>query len=109
MLVACLCAGWCRTCTEYRATFDALAAEFPGTTRFVWVDIEDEAAVLGEIDVVDFPTLLLAQGDQVRFYGPVTPHARTARQLVDRALDDTLGAVDEQALEAMAVRLAALT
>ena len=28
LLVACLCAAWCRTCESYRATFDALAAEF---------------------------------------------------------------------------------
>ena len=28
-VVACLCAGWCDVCKQYRASFEALAAEFP--------------------------------------------------------------------------------
>ena len=26
LLVACMCATWCKTCTEFRITFDALAS-----------------------------------------------------------------------------------
>ncbi len=97
VLVACLCAAWCHLCNDYRATFDALAAEFGGQARFVWVDIEDDEQALGTVDVADFPTLLLASGDEVRFFGPVTPHAQAARQLVQRALQGRLGVVADAA------------
>ncbi len=108
LLVACLCAAWCRTCDEYRPTFDALAREFERATRFVWVDIEDDEDALGGVDVVDFPTLLIARGDAIDFYGPVLPHAQTARQLVQRALQGALGAAGDAALAALPARLRAL-
>ena len=91
LLVVCLCAAWCHVCTDYRAVFDALSREFGSRAQFVWVDVEDDEQALGNVDVVDFPTLLLAQGDELRFFGPVTPHAQTARQLLQRALQGELG------------------
>lgn len=109
LLVACLCAAWCRTCDEYRVTFDALAREFDREVRFVWVDIEDDEQALGGVDVVDFPTLLIAHGDAVDFYGPVLPHAQTARQLVRRALQGALSTVPDAALAGLPARLRAVT
>jgi thioredoxin 1 len=38
--------------------------------RFVWVDIEDESELVGDLDIEDFPTLLLARGGRVLFFGP---------------------------------------
>lgn len=108
LLVACLCAAWCRTCDDYRATFDALAAEFGAQARFVWVDIEDHEAALGNVDVVDFPTLLIARGGEACFFGPVTPHVQTARQLLRRALQGELGRVGDPALAGLAPRIEAL-
>ena len=109
LLVACLCAAWCKTCTDYREVFDQLTQEFAGRTRFVWLDIEDDEAALGGVDVVDFPTLLLASRATIRFFGPVTPHAQTARQLVQRALQDQLGAVAaDAALAVLPARVRAL-
>jgi len=107
-LVACLCAAWCRTCDEYRVTFDSLAGEFGAKARFVWVDIEDDEDALGDVDVADFPTLLVAAGDEVRFFGPVLPHAQTARQLLRRALQGELGEVATPALAGLPARLRAL-
>lgn len=108
LLVACLCAAWCHLCGDYRATFDALAGEFGDRAHFVWVDIEDDEAALGAVDVVDFPTLLLAGRDGIQFFGPVTPHAQTARQLVQRALQGQLGAVAEARLTGLPARIRAL-
>jgi thiol-disulfide isomerase/thioredoxin len=98
LLVACLCAGWCRTCDSYRQTFDDLGREFGGQARFVWLDVEDDEEALGHIDVVNFPTLLIAHGLDARFFGPVTPHAQTARQLIQRGLQGSLGQVEDAAL-----------
>ena len=108
LLVACLCAAWCRTCTDYGPTFETLRNEFGAATCFVWVDIEDDAALLGELDVEDFPTLLCARGDHVLFVGPVLPHAQTARQLIERALRDELPPAEGAALEGLPGRLATL-
>lgn len=85
LLVACLCAAWCRTCDAYRATFAQVARSHPGA-RFVWVDIEDHSDALGEMpDIDNFPTLAILQGDDVRFFGPLTPHAATLERLVATA------------------------
>lgn len=107
LFVACLCAAWCRTCDDYRDTFDSLGREFGAQTRFLWVDIEDDEAALGAVDVVDFPTLLIAREQEINFFGPVTPHAQTARQLVQRALQGQLGTVADAALAGLPTRLRA--
>lgn len=107
--VACLCAAWCRTCDEYHPVFDALRAEFGGRCRFVWIDIEDDEAAVGDVDVENFPTLLLARGERVLFFGTVLPHPQTARGMIDRALRDDLPrpTVDE-AVAGLPQRIAAL-
>jgi thioredoxin 1 len=80
-IVACLCAGWCGTCGSYRAAFEALAARHPDKT-FVWVDIEDQADVVGDLDVENFPTLLVQRHDTVAFFGPMLPDVALAERLV---------------------------
>ena len=80
-VVACLCAAWCGTCGGYRAAFESVAARHPDKT-FVWIDIEDQADVVGDLDVDNFPTLLLQQGDSVAFFGPMLPDAKLAERLV---------------------------
>jgi len=80
-LVVCLCAEWCGTCRDYRARFDQMQVLFPGI-RFLWIDVEDEADLMGPLDVEDFPTLLLASGDKPRFFGPLTPHPETLERLI---------------------------
>jgi len=79
--VACLCAAWCGTCTSYRAAFDGLAARHPDKT-FVWIDVEDQAGVVGDLDVENFPTLLLQRGDTVAFFGTVLPDPKVADRLI---------------------------
>lgn len=106
-LVACLCAEWCGSCREYRAVFDAARAAHP-SAHFAWVDIEDHPDVLGAIDVENFPSLLIARGDDVAFFGAVTPHASTLNALVARAVKGELGAVDDAGLDGVPARIRAL-
>ena len=93
LTVACLCAAWCRTCDAYRAVFDAAVDELRASGWVVaahWIDIEDEADLLGDLDVETFPTLLVAHGVQVRFFGPLEPQPETVRRmlLAATAVDD---------------------
>jgi len=85
VLVACLCAAWCRLCDSYRETFAQLREQHPGC-RFVWVDIEDDAELLGDLDVETFPTFVIGVGSQLRFIGPVTPQLATAQRLIESVL-----------------------
>jgi thioredoxin-like negative regulator of GroEL len=87
-VVACLCAAWCGTCGSYRAAFDALAARHPDKT-FVWIDIEDQADVVGDLDVENFPTLLLQRGDTVAFFGTVLPDPKVAERMVQAQVEQS--------------------
>lgn len=80
-VVACLCAAWCDTCCAYRSSFDALAARHPDK-RFVWIDIEDEADLVGDFEVENFPTLLIQRSDAVAFFGTVLPDINIAHRLI---------------------------
>lgn len=80
-IVACLCAAWCGTCASYRAAFDGLAARHPDM-HFVWIDIEDQADVVGDLDVDNFPTLLIQRHDVVAFFGTMLPDAALAERLL---------------------------
>lgn len=94
----CLCAAWCGTCREYRPLFDALAAEHP-QVRFLWVDVEDEDDLVGDLDVETFPTLLIADGTHVRFLGPLLPQAPVLARLLSslQAGEGTKAGVGAQA------------
>jgi thiol-disulfide isomerase/thioredoxin len=108
LLVACLCAEWCGSCRDYRATFEALAARFAADAEFAWIDIEDESDALGDPEIENFPTLLLADAGGLRFLGAVTPHAATAERLVANALAGALpaiGGADDAELAERARRL----
>src|SRR3546814_13435956 len=58
LIIACYCAAWCDTCTEYRPQFDALADKWPDHA-FVWIDIEESPELLDDEDVENFPTILI--------------------------------------------------
>jgi thioredoxin 1 len=88
LLVACLCATWCKTCTEFRATFDKLAQE-NAAARFVWLDVEDDSALIGDIEIENFPTLAVFRGDKPLFYGVSMPQEGVvARTLASLQRDD---------------------
>ena len=88
VFVACLCAEWCDVCRDYRRVFDQVRARVP-EARFVWVDVEDQADRVDPVEVDDFPTLLVAVGHAVRFFGPMIPRADPLERLVREYLAQT--------------------
>ena len=110
--IACLCAGWCRTCDHYAAVFDAalapLRAERTGlVTR--WIDIEDESDLVGDFDVETFPTVVVLDDLAVRFAGPLTPQPETLQRVLRTAVqasdEGAPATVQPAAIEAFAARL----
>jgi thioredoxin-like negative regulator of GroEL len=95
--VVCLCAAWCGVCRDWRAAFDQAAAAHPGVP-FDWVDVEDDADALGEVDIETFPTVLVACGNRPLFYGPITPSAsQLTRLLASLQADPRPGALPPEA------------
>lgn len=80
--VICLCADWCGLCRDYGNVFAQMAARYPAS-RFVWLDIEDQAELVGDMEVETFPTLLIADARGLQFMGPLLPHAETLSRLLD--------------------------
>jgi thioredoxin-like negative regulator of GroEL len=96
-VAVCLCAAWCDTCGAYRPVLERAAQAFPGA-RFVWLDIEDHADLLGALDVEDFPTLLVAVGDDLRFFGTLTPQPETLARLLRASFEQSTRASDAEAI-----------
>ncbi|MBS0308077.1 MAG: thioredoxin family protein [Proteobacteria bacterium] len=80
-VVACLCAAWCDACKTYRSRFEEWAGQHPDK-HFLWIDIEDQADLVGDIDIENFPTLLLQRGGTVAFFGTVLPETQVAQRLL---------------------------
>ncbi|CAN7543330.1 thioredoxin family protein [Trinickia sp. LjRoot230] len=93
LLVACLCAQWCGTCREYQDAFDRLADAHPEIC-FAWIDIETHADRFDDLDVENFPTLLIEDAVTTRFFGTVLPHISIAERLLSdlSALPDAVRA-----------------
>ena len=109
--IACLCAAWCRTCDAYRPVLDAVCAPFVAEGRAEpprWIDIEDEAELVGDLDIETFPTLLLSDTRGILFAGPLTPQPETLRRVLASALAPDARPVAAPAdWQALAARLAA--
>ena len=85
LVVMSLCAAWCDTCNEFRGAFERMAAARPHCT-FVWLDIEDDAAIAGDIDVENFPTLAVFRDGHPVYFGVSLPHESTILRLIDALL-----------------------
>lgn len=74
-----LCAQWCGVCRDYRPFVEAQTTP---DTQWVWVDVETHADLLGDLDVENFPTLLITESGALRFLGSVTPQPEVAQRLL---------------------------
>ena len=106
IIVVALCAAWCDTCREFRAAFDRLAQSRPQFT-FVWLDVEDDADVAGDIDVENFPTLAIYRGDAPIHFGVSLPHETAIGRLVDALATQARVVALDDAISGLPAKLAA--
>jgi thioredoxin 1 len=90
--VVALCAAWCDTCAEFRATLERIAEARPDTL-FFWLDIEDDNEICGDIDIENFPTLAIYRGERLLHYGVSLPLEGTMLRLVDAIVARSNGGV----------------
>jgi thioredoxin 1 len=81
-LVVALCAAWCDSCNEFRTTFERIAQARP-EMYFLWLDIEDDSEICGDIDIENFPTLAIYRGTRLLHYGVSLPQEGTVARLID--------------------------
>ncbi len=101
--VVCLCADWCGLCRDYRAVMQEMAVRYPGV-RFAWLDIEDQADLLGDVDVETFPTVLIADAQGTRFFGPLQPQPQNLSRLLDLLARSGLAAQPHSAFAVQLLR-----
>ena len=83
--VVCLCADWCGLCRDYGAVFSRVAAERAASGlsgQFIWLDVEDQADLVGDMDVETFPTVLVMDASGIQFLGSLTPQPATLQRLL---------------------------
>jgi len=103
-LAVCLCAAWCDTCDAYRPILERAAQQFPAA-QFVWLDIEDHEDLLGPLDVENFPTLLVAVDDSVRFFGTLTPQPEMLARMLRAGFDPSTPQANHADAAALLARL----
>jgi thioredoxin reductase (NADPH) len=80
--VIALCAEWCGTCREFRPLLQRLADGRPAVV-FAWADVEDDAELVGDLDVDNFPTLAVFRAGVVLHYGVSLPQEGVVARLLD--------------------------
>jgi thioredoxin 1 len=79
--VVILCAEWCDVCRTFRPSLERLAAQRPDVC-YTWLDIEDDAALVGDIEVENFPTVAIFRGEIPVFFGVCMPQQAVIARLV---------------------------
>ncbi len=102
LVVLALCAQWCGTCREFRPTLERLA-EARRDVVFAWADVEDDAELVGDLDVENFPTLALFRAGVTLHYGVSLPHESVVARLVE-----TFAAAAPRAAPGLAAEIGAL-
>jgi thioredoxin 1 len=74
-LVVALCAAWCDTCRGFRPVFERLAAA-RSDSLFLWLDIDDDGVLAGDIEIDGFPSLAVFKSELPVFFGVAEPRER---------------------------------
>lgn len=93
MLVMILCAAWCGTCSGFQDAAENLAGLFPEMT-VLWIDVEDNSDVSGEIDVMNFPSLAVFRDGIAVHYGVSLPHQGVVKRLLSALSSNPVKAAD---------------
>lgn len=54
--------------------------------RLAWIDIDEDGHIFEEVDLEGLPTLLIGNGSEVLFAGPMVPRTEILRGMVARAM-----------------------
>jgi thiol-disulfide isomerase/thioredoxin len=69
-----LCARWCSVCRDFFLSCKTTAARYSQQypdTFFLYLDIEEDENITGDIDVDNFPTLLVFRNETLLHFKPI--------------------------------------
>ena len=80
MDVYCLCAAWCGSCRTIKPELEGLSTD---EFHLYWVDIEDHADALGDVEILAFPTIVVTntQG-KIHYVGSIEPRLSHLKRLL---------------------------
>jgi thioredoxin 1 len=107
LLVVAFCAAWCNTCDEFGAGYDALATKRDDVT-FVWLDVEDDAEVAGDVEIENFPTIAIYRDGLPIHFGVSLPQAALVARLLDALGPDGRTVQADEAVATLPQRLATM-
>ncbi|MEK7346881.1 MAG: thioredoxin family protein [Pseudomonadota bacterium] len=104
LTILCLCAQWCVICRAFESQFQDLRAAQP-QCHWRWIDIEDHDAVLSDLDIQNFPTIVILDGGgQLCFAGTIEPRMDLLQRLVRSAQDGQLRLAPAEAAHWKAIK-----
>jgi hypothetical protein len=80
----CLCASWCSVCRDFVAQYQS-AKDADQSVSYEWLDVENDVQRLGDVEVENFPCLLIAVAGEPVFFGPISPNRATLARLIQSA------------------------
>ncbi len=105
ILVVGLCAAWCGTCAEFHEAFETLATAHRDRV-FVWLDVEDDADLVGDIEVENFPTIAIFERNRLLHFGVSLPQRGVVARLLSSLDGQSTTVAAEEAVTALPALLA---
>ena len=91
VIVIALCADWCGTCREFQPVLERIALAHP-EMMFAWADIEDDAELVGDIELDSFPTLAIFHRGTPLHFGASLPLEPVVTRLIRSTAATPVGA-----------------
>jgi len=88
LTVVTFCAQWCGTCRSFEDELRKLL-DAHSHTRLLWLDIEDDAELVDDIDVENFPTVAIFRSGTPLYFGTTLPQQHVVSQLLRAAAATT--------------------
>jgi thiol-disulfide isomerase/thioredoxin len=71
-LVICFCAEWCSVCRGFFDSFAAFSQDYGArhdNTVFLYIDIDEDESLTGDLMIEDFPAFAICRNDALVFFG----------------------------------------
>ena len=88
-------AGWCRPCTALKPMISAVAKDFVGKVKYVYMDIDKFPELSQMLEIQNIPkTFLIYNGDVIDSFGGLPNDPEKITDFFERAVEEASGERD---------------